>query len=181
MSPAPSRLWDYEADVDSIGRFVIEDAPPGQFKCVLYNHNGIPGHSAGVEIQPGATARVVIGGNGSTVTGRLKPANTNRIDWLRPVVARLEAELPPGPNFGVAQDAATLRRKAEFWMSRAGLERSRANQMYPIEVDANGQFRVHDVPRGSYRMVVVFSNAWLSTNVSIAAEPSTDLGELAIR
>jgi hypothetical protein len=134
-----------------------------------------------VEIQPGATARVEIGGDGSTVTGRLKPASTNRIDWLRPVLARLEAELPPGPNFGFAQDAATLRRKAEFWMSPAGLERSRANRTYPIELDGNGEFRVHDVLHGSYRMVLVFSNASIITKVSIPEEPTVDLGQMAVR
>jgi RNA polymerase sigma factor (sigma-70 family) len=174
-------LWDYNVEVDAMGNFVIEDAPPGELSCLLYNERGIPGHKVGVDIQPGTTVHVEIGGTGSTVTGRFKTAGTNSIDWPKPTVARLEAEVPRRTRFGPADDVATLRREAEFWMSREGLDRSRASQMYPLDIDATGAFRVYDVPAGTYRLVTVFLNKAAITNVTIPDQPTVDLGELVVR
>ena len=155
-------LFDYAVDVDSMGHFVFEDAPPGEFSCTLYNHQGNPGHCAGVNVKPAAVTHVEIGGSGAAVTGRLKQAGTNVLDWMQPSVA-------------------PLRRKADFWLSAEGRNRSLANRSYALEIAPDGSFAVPDVPVGNYRFVVVFSNASLITNITIPDESPVDLGELVLR
>ncbi|HKQ39838.1 MAG TPA: hypothetical protein VJ063_17295, partial [Verrucomicrobiae bacterium] len=136
-------------------------------------------HGAAVTVMPGETIHVQIGGGGTSVSGHL--ITSKPVDWSKPFNARLEPNLPRLPDFGLPTDPTTHRRKAEFWLGAQGISRSRANQMFPLEIDSTGTFHIHDVPAGSYRFVAAFPNASLITNVTIPDETAVDLGDLVLR
>lgn len=173
-------LMDHRAEVNEAGEFVLEDVPPCEIRCILYDHKGHGGQNVSMIIPPGQTTQVQIGGHGNTVIGRLTPATTNAIHWSHSTAAYLSADLPP-LQLGAADDPATMRRKADFWQSAEGLARSRAHQTHPVEIEADGAFRIYDVPPGAYRLVTIFSNASFVKNISIPDEPTVDLGVLVVR
>ncbi len=144
-------LGAYTTKTDEQGNFVFDQAPPGQFNLYLAKLNVPYNHRTPVQIQPGATTIVQIGGTGDILSGRLvlsSPGQT--INWSKQlVVPMLQTRLPlPAGLSGLA--------RAEWYgkysKSEAGRARIRAVCTYPLDVKADGAFTVEDVPPGDYEL-----------------------------
>ncbi|MHB1556653.1 MAG: carboxypeptidase regulatory-like domain-containing protein [Isosphaeraceae bacterium] len=143
----PTRLWrspgpfvfsyGYETRTDDRGRFTLDRVIPGQgmvSRVVITEVGGgemnTPGWNERVEVPPGGTAEVKIGGKGRPVTGRLAIEGTPEfpVDWTHQEPVILEAVREKGAT---ALDST--------YRVAANLEKDR-------------HFRIDDVPSGTYQM-----------------------------
>ncbi len=119
--------YGYDTTTDELGRFTFDRVVP--FKGTVsrgvanpVNRRGIPawGWETPVEVKPGQTARVRIGGNGRAVTGRvvLDGQPETPVDWTKnqPLVIHVRRE----------------------------------GRQYAADLDKDGGFRLEDVPPGLY-------------------------------
>jgi protocatechuate 3,4-dioxygenase beta subunit len=148
-------FYNLETRTDAQGRFVFERVIPGATEVarvvVTEFGNGMQQHMGcwqePLDVAPGQTVEIRIGGKGRQVVGRiaLKAPPRVHVDWRqnRPVtIAKVQPrELIPG-FFG--QDL-------------------RQNDRFAASVDKNGRFQVEDVPPGHYEL-----------NVTIDAPPAAD-------
>jgi hypothetical protein len=74
---------------DATGKFTIENVPPGDGRVAIDDGGaGAPVLSGSIEVNPGETAQVQIGGVGCPVTGKLvAPPGVEIRDWANQVVA----------------------------------------------------------------------------------------------
>lgn len=138
---APQPYFSYTTTTDDDGRYVIERVPPGEVQVarevqrsnqtIAYTHN------SRVEVKPGQTTRVDIGGTGRPVIGRvitLGLASEGRI-------FRLSSLTPT--------DAAQRAKPAE----QPAPQRPTPTQ-YAVIIETDGSFHVDDVPAGEYDLRV---------------------------
>ncbi len=129
------RSYDYHFTADSQGRFAIDRVipGPGQVARVLNTtyRNEWCGHVP-VEVKPGQTTQVRLGGKGRPVIGRVVLDGTppEPVDWRtnNPVVL----ETP----------RAERRKASARWLTFASA------------FDANGRFRIEDVEPGTYELTI---------------------------
>ncbi len=163
-------LSSFSAQTDSGGNFVLELVPPGDFH--LYLNEGI-GKSLScqtpVEVDPGQTTRVQIGGTGRRVVGRLVTTETNQvIDWSRQVhFAHLETKAAPFPQPAELRGEALERWTRDFWQSEEGRARFRSTRNFPLEVAADGSFRVEDVLPGAYELRAQVANSSVQREILV--------------
>ncbi|MGO9204204.1 MAG: sigma-70 family RNA polymerase sigma factor [Limisphaerales bacterium] len=146
-------LGAYTTETDEQGNFVFDQAPPGQFN--LYLAKPVPSsHVTPVQIQPGATTVVQIGGTGAILSGRLalsKPGQV--IDWSKQLIfPTLQTKLPIPAGLSPPAQAEWHRKYSES-------EEGRAARNYPLDVRADGAFTVEDVPPGDYELSGQLSDA----------------------
>jgi len=133
-----------ETKADAEGRFVMERVVPrpGRVGRVLVSELGggatshMPTGMTAVEVRPGETARVVVGGKGRPVVGRVAVDGVpgGPIDWSRNQPVRITSE----PGFlGRLLGGAAARQET-----------------YGGGFDRDGTFRAEDVPPGSYNLSV---------------------------
>lgn len=134
---APQPYFSYTTTTDDHGRYVIERVPPGEVQVAREvqrsNQTTAYTHNSRVEVKPGQTARVDIGGTGRPVIGRVitpglaSEARIFRLSGLTPteVVPRLKEAEQPAP------------------------QRPMPTQ-YAVIIETDGSFRVDDVPAGEY-------------------------------
>jgi hypothetical protein len=123
----------YQTKADENGRFVFTHVPAGRHRLVRRHNNpegtGALGmsHTTWVEVRPGETATVTIGGHGAAVSGRLVVSPTNPLaDW--------------------AATVQSLERKD------AGSGAERAHNRFGFFCKPDGSFVVHDIPAGVYTL-----------------------------
>ncbi len=121
------------AQADAQGRYVLEHVVPGPGKVgrMLVSRDGNRRYPVGMEpvdVEPGATTRIDVGGGGRPVVGRA--TYDGPVDWLHNRAALLRTEL------GALDIPA-----AEY-------------KLYVGEYDGNGRFRIEDVPPGRYRLAL---------------------------
>lgn len=137
----PRAYFDYDTKTDAKGRFVFDKVPPDMTghvaRRIVIQRRGDGmtigySHSTPVEIAPGKTARVKLGGTGRPVTGRLvlPGVDTGKVDWKN----SLRAVRKPMPRL-------------------PGMRRPFAPS-YSFRVGPTGAFRVDDVPPGDYELIV---------------------------
>jgi hypothetical protein len=125
----------YEAKTDAEGRFVFTHVPGGRQR-VARRHNNPHGlgaigmsHYEFVEVEPGATSKVIIGGKGAVVSGKLMAVPSEpSVDWTL-TVQRLAL---PGDS----------------------LTRMSGGNAYEFFCEADGSFTVPDVAPGDYKLRV---------------------------
>ncbi len=129
--------YGYETRTDDRGRFTLDRVIPGPgmvSRVVITAIGGgeqhTPGWNERVEVPPGGTVEVKIGGKGRPVTGRLTIEGTPEfpVDWTHQEPVTLDAGL---------DQAATA--PDRWYRVAANLEK-------------DGTFRIDDVPSGKYRM-----------------------------
>ena len=159
----------FMATTDADGRFVFEDVPPGEHALGCH----FPGASfetrLTVQVKAGETARVELGGNGSTLTGRLSVREVQSgFDFshsnghLQRVQAK-PADLPRTVRrIDFASDEAYQQaEKSEgtriiaWWQSPEGLAAWREARNYALWFDADGTLHAEDVPAGEYDLTVL--------------------------
>jgi RNA polymerase sigma factor (sigma-70 family) len=134
LSPRSSGLWpNLRAVSDSDGRFVLENVPPGQWEIGHLLSGGTPGpirltQLRMIELPPGKTAQVALGGEGWKVVGTVKPQGGNKQDAREQLFPML-----------------TLKSSAAEPVRR----------LYAPAFEANGAFTIDDVPPGTYELEAV--------------------------
>ncbi len=131
---------DSEIQADAEGRFVFDKVIPGPgsvSRVVITEFlGGGQSHMScwrtPVEVKPGATTEVTVGGKGRSVVGRVVIAGTpeSPVDWRQ----NDPAEMTPRPIF--------------FRLGPPRFDRYAAN------LDREGRFRIDDVPPGRYQVSI---------------------------
>ena len=128
------------ATTDAQGRFVVERIAPPQALLAL-----VTGTEAWIEIKPGETTRVTLGGMGRPAIGRLKA--WRELDWTK---VRLSMRLE-------APAAALLDQEDGAWKEWGKFLASEHGKLYRrdgLPAKPDGSFRIENVPQGSYHLSV---------------------------
>ena len=130
---------------DEQGRFVFDRVPPGAYRIFrrlrLGDHPTDPtvlSYNTELDVRSGEVARVIIGGNGRQVTGRLRTVPDDRVrDW--------------NSNFQLLAGQGSEDPGQE---ARSGLNAFCFLFNYYLEIEPDGEFVVQDVPPGRYRLEI---------------------------
>jgi peroxiredoxin/protocatechuate 3,4-dioxygenase beta subunit len=160
------------AKTDDEGRFECVRVPPRNIAVGRQMKTGtnmtLTTHQTIVALEPGKTAQVMIGGTGRPVTGSVEIApemkakgwsNFGMSSLIEKVVLP-EWPVPQGYKEMSLQEKQTWRTR--FMESPEGkafvalvAKRQNEQRRYPIKVEADGSFRIEDVPAGSYDLWLV--------------------------
>jgi protocatechuate 3,4-dioxygenase beta subunit len=163
----PHPYFDYGVTSDAEGRFTFERVLPGKARvsrAVRYavrdtGFSSTYSHGVRVELQPGETAHVELGGTGRPIEGRaiLPPGEQELIDWNF-AIGRLSpksAEVPYPDNFR-EMDAEAQQAWYEAWQGSDAYQeylKAREQQVtYAFTFRSDGSFRCDDVPAGDYAL-----------------------------
>lgn len=160
-------LGSYSATTDTQGNFVLEQVPPGEFALYRNPGAGIPfDHATSVEIQPGVTTRVQMGGMGTIVKGRLVCPGLTSINWPKQVrfgyISTKSKPLPIPP--GLTREQAS-QWQAAFWSSEEGRARAKATRSYPLSIQPDGSFTAEDVLPGTYVLHAILTDSVAGTRI----------------
>lgn len=152
--PNPAWFVNHERTVrtDAAGRFAFNKVAPGA-AWVARRHRGRSQKQfntpyQGLDLAPGATTQVQLGGTGRPVAGRVAaPGAADPFDFMGTLM-RVGAERPAGWEEMAAPDRVDW---ARGWFGTPAGSRS-AQVDHPIyfEAEPDGAFRVQDVPAGTY-------------------------------
>ena len=134
---------EFQARTNEQGRFVMTFVPPGERRIarLIPLGAGRQQHSAptSVTVRPGAVTRVVVGGTGRTVSGKVHVAD-QAVNWDN-VQASLHTQLP----------AAFKQHLYPKWFSSPEAKQAlKSYHVYPVIFGADGSFHADEVPPGSY-------------------------------
>ncbi len=158
---------DNNVRTDESGRFVMDRVAPG--RLTVYHRVETPGrtvwmasHAVNLDVKPGETVRLQIGGTGRPVVGRLAIPDGVKLDQLAvgygqnalvPVLRE-----PPTPDDYLVFDSA---RRSAWWDAFSRTPEGRAyaedrDRSYAVDLRPDGTFRVEDVPAGRYVLKLPF-------------------------
>jgi RNA polymerase sigma factor (sigma-70 family) len=168
----------FSARSDATGKFTLEHVPPGDGRAATDDGPGAaPILSSWIQVKPGETAQVQIGGVGRPVTGKLvAPPGLEIRNWTNQVwLARLQTEYDsyamPKDLTGNAQE----KWKLEFEDTEAGRTWSRNQNLYDFNVGADGSFTIPEVLPGKYWLFVNVGQGYLGSGPdSTASRPGED-------
>jgi RNA polymerase sigma factor (sigma-70 family) len=153
---------------DGDGRFVFEDVPPGEHALGCHFPGGSGETRLTVQVKAGETSRVEMGGNGSTLTGKLfVPEYQSGFDFSHSAghLQRVQAKPADLPRTVrridfTSDEAYTQAERSEgtkiiaWWQSPEGLAAWREARTYAVWFDADGTLHAEDVPPGEYDLTV---------------------------
>jgi hypothetical protein len=171
----------FSVKTDEQGNFVMDHVPAGDFNLYLFQGMGIPySHQTPVQLQPGETVRVQIGGAGATVSGRFALSDASKkIDWGKQAeYSSLATKLPPLPVPRGLKPEQLQKWHIEYAQSPEGLARQRAGRSYPLTIAADGSFSVEDVPPGTYVLMASFSRTPIDPGNHVPGSRSDSLGSV---
>jgi RNA polymerase sigma factor (sigma-70 family) len=152
---------NFSADTDAQGNFVFDRLPQGDFDLYLFPGLYLPwSHQTPVQVQPGETLAVQIGGTGGTVTGQFASSDPGRaINWPRQIYnATISTRWKPAPVPPELTGAARRQWVQTYWQSEEGQAVTRAMRNYPLTVESDGTFTAEDVPPGAYNLNATVSS-----------------------
>jgi len=158
---------------DTDGKFVIDRVPPGTWSVcrrVPISSNGwTEARLVDVEVAPGKTALVNVGGKGRPVVGKVVVPSSilNSPGWsfgFCQITSRNDAAFarPPMPALVQMLPQAAQQQWMENWLKTDAGKTFLANQQkamaqrvnIPFSISADGSFRIDDVLAGSYQVAV---------------------------
>ena len=136
----------YRIVTDDQGRFSVGFVPPGDravYRLIPISANSqMWSHRTEVEVKPGGTNHVVIGGTGRPVIGRAIARNSDKeIDWTQCQGNINALQSIPAPSGGLLGGLL-----ANFVPPARRVQ----PKSYGFPCKADGSFRVEDVPAGTY-------------------------------
>ena len=161
----------FSARSDANGNFTLEHVPPGDGRIEMFNGAGTATIlSASVQVDPGETARVRIGGVGRSVTGRLvAPPGVEIRSWPdQATIAQLANEVEPYSMPPNLTGNAAEQWKLEFEDTEAGRVWFRDQYVYNFKVGEDGSFTIPEVLPGKYRLVVNVAQGPLGSGTDTA-------------
>jgi hypothetical protein len=170
VRPAPDRLVyhanHYTALTDPHGWFSIDRVPPGEHWLVRIIR-GQPSHAIAIVTEPGRTLPLDVAVEGRWVTGqvRLSPSLPNE-NWLgnHPGFLRRWVPALEPPSFG--DEAARQAWHRDWRRSAVGQRRALDEFPFVLSFEADGHFRVEDVPPGTYTLEVHYHDLTATTTGS---------------
>jgi beta-lactamase regulating signal transducer with metallopeptidase domain/thiol-disulfide isomerase/thioredoxin len=154
-SPSESLHTEFRTNTDVQGRFLFDFVPPGKYSVYRMIPMGAGGSSGGpgevVQVQPGKTASVKVGGAGRPVVGRMKILNPYvAIDWQRGLDFCYAHSILPQPPTNL-----TTREEFEAWRNQPQVQQAyETTRNYPIKFATDGSFRMDEVVAGKYAMSI---------------------------
>lgn len=157
---------EYEAETDQEGRFVVEWVIPGDAKATTASPQGAnrgPYASMGsgsIEIKPGETATVTIGGRGRPVIGRLIVPDGSGLPLdlageQGSLSVKIDRAKMPLPGDFSTWDPERRRAYSLAWYkspeARASRQAMRGNG---VKIESDGSFRAEEVLPGSYELTI---------------------------
>ena len=144
----------FTTNSDVRGRFAFDFVPPGKFRVfrmIPTERGANSGPGKVVEVRPGTTTTLKLGGEGRPVVGRFKITNPYvAIDWPGNDSWVYMHSITPQPP----KDLKT-REDFEAWRQKPEIERAYdAARNYPVRVKADGSFRIDEVVPGKYEMQI---------------------------
>jgi peroxiredoxin len=139
----------FQTESDSEGRFVFEHMPPGEVQVCRLVHSTYYAAQY-VEIAPGKTTVIQYGFNGRLLKGHLVASDsTTNLNWQggRGFELSTRSGLPEPPP---GEDPANWERR--YWQSAVGKQRLREIHRFGLVIEENGDFRIDDVPPGTYSL-----------------------------
>jgi beta-lactamase regulating signal transducer with metallopeptidase domain/thiol-disulfide isomerase/thioredoxin/protocatechuate 3,4-dioxygenase beta subunit len=154
-SPTESLHTEFRTNTDAQGRFAFAFVPPGKYSIYRMIPTGNGGSSGGprevVQVQPGETASVKVGGTGRPVVGRMKVLNPYvAIDWSTGRNYFSANSIYPRPPENLAS-----REEIEAWRNQPEIQKAYdAVRHYPMRMAADGSFRMDEVLPGKHEMFI---------------------------
>ena len=154
-----------QATADASGRFVFERVVPGEAKLWRRFPTGPQTQNWSfltlIDVQPGATARVTIGGTGRPVIGRLiaPAAIADWADWSNDWgswIQRKQHVPSPPPELDGREK---VRWRLAWERSEEGKAFRQAERRYGLKVAPDGTFRIEDVEAGIYELRIILADA----------------------
>jgi RNA polymerase sigma factor (sigma-70 family) len=165
LTPYYSDRIGCDATTDDAGRFVLERVAPGRTAVVRRVDNPDKqgwtySHAVYVDVKPGQTVRVQVGGTGRRVVGRLAiPSGVTLKHFTlgEGVLALPQRELPT-PDEYLELDSE---HRAAWWQAFSRTAEGRAEiedreRRYAVQLRGDGEFRIDDVPAGRYVLKLPF-------------------------
>jgi peroxiredoxin len=147
LSLSPST---FQTESDDQGRFVFEHLPPGEVQVCRMVHNTYYGAQY-VEVAAGKPTVMRHGFNGRLLKGRfVAPDTSNNLNWKGVRTFRFSTKMPPLESPPPGEDPQAWQRK--YWESAEGKRRQKDTHHFGLSIDANGSFRINDVPPGTYEL-----------------------------
>jgi len=158
---SPTILYYHRGRTDAEGRFAFARVAPGEYRATRPDAIGdgtAHTHGVFVEVAPGQTVTVAVGGVGRPVVGRVivPPQARRQIDWTN-ANAGINSQLPDVPlpeGFDEMTPGQQADWEAEWLRSEQGRAWRRAERHHLVLVRADGTFRVEDVAAGGYELEV---------------------------
>jgi hypothetical protein len=137
--------YEYSTETNTNGFFEFDSVPPGRVRIGrllrLSTRVTSPSHVADINVEPGQTLNVTIGGSGQPVIGKvIVPVN-----YKAPV------------NFACSYNSILLR-QPESKTAEDMQQRS-----YAFEINSDGTFRIEDIPAGTYNLRISLHERFLKT------------------
>jgi hypothetical protein len=171
--------FELHASTDDHGLFAIDRVPPGG--ALITRSIDLVGAGRGmvlpaqpIQIEPGETTKVVVGGNGRSVAGRVslpEKYNTHpshsaaRLDLLPPPAPEIPERLTPDER------QAWYRKWAETAAGRAYVAWQQDRRSYPVLIDLDGSFRIDDVVEGTYSIALRLTSPDSDQPLSAHSDP----------
>ncbi|MHB1557650.1 MAG: sigma-70 family RNA polymerase sigma factor [Isosphaeraceae bacterium] len=161
----PSDSWrfvQYDTETDAHGRFTIENVIPGEatiYRLSAPLPEGIRLNMMPiVDVVPGETSHVELGGRGRPVTGRITvPANAASRVNLAVAQGGLLAS-PPDEAFPKGFKTWDPPKQRAWSRSAEGKALRRTSHFYNFTINADGCYRIDDVLTGNYELTVNFTS-----------------------
>lgn len=168
------RSEGFAAESNASGEFTLENVPPGAGRLVAECGAGATSIlSPSIQVNPGETVHVDIGGMGRSVTGKLvAPAGLAIRSWQNQVrSAELHREWE---SYNLPKDLKgneAEKWKLEFEDTEAGRTWFREQLSYNFKVEADGSFTISEALPGKYLLFIDVAQGYLGSGLE--SKPST--------
>jgi peroxiredoxin/protocatechuate 3,4-dioxygenase beta subunit len=144
--------WQHTLITDEAGRFTIDRVMPG-IHSIQWESYGLT-----IEVKPGQTCHLDLGGTGRTVIGRMQLPGREKLKLEMNTASGSINLIRPGPRAPASlpsREPKAAKAWYDGWLrSEAGVKYRLAERSYWFRPKEDGSFEVPDVPAGRYLLYV---------------------------